>query len=196
MRLILKRKEEITLAVYIISDTHFGHNNIIKYTNRPFKDTDEMDEYIAEQWLETVGEDDIVIHLGDIALKCAHLDEVLENLPGKKYLVMGNHDWCRTKTYYRKRGFIEVYDNLEVEVDGVKVLLTHMPDLEAKVPNIHGHLHNATNFAGTLSKYNILYAPELENYAPVKIQELLKRGGFPVVSDEPVVEIKGEVQKV
>ena len=177
---------------FIISDTHFGHANIIKYCNRPFESTDAMDEYIAEQWINEVGEDDTVIHLGDVAFKTQYLDEVLTNLPGRKILVWGNHDWCRTKTYYRKRGFEEVYDELLVKVGGKDVRLTHMPSDKTDMPNIHGHLHNVQNFSGALGPHNILYSPENQGYKPVRIEELLNEGGYPIANENTVTELVGE----
>lgn len=79
--------------VFFTSDTHFGHQNIIKYCDRPFKDTDQMDEVIIKRWNETVPVDGIVYHLGDIAL-----GEIAKSLPkvgrlnGYKVAIMGNHD--------------------------------------------------------------------------------------------------------
>ena len=51
--------------IYFTSDTHFGHENIIGYCERPFKNADEMDEVITSNWNALVGEDDKVYHLGD-----------------------------------------------------------------------------------------------------------------------------------
>ena len=177
---------------FIISDTHFGHANIIKYCNRPFESTVQMDEYIAEKWIEEVGEEDTVLHLGDVAFKTQYLDEVIQSLPGRKILVWGNHDWCRTKTYYRKRGFDEVYDELLVKVGGQDVRLTHMPSDKTDMPNIHGHLHNAKNFNGALGSHNILYSPEVQDYKPMDIVDLLNEGGYPVATENPITEILGE----
>lgn len=79
--------------IYFTSDTHFGHANIIKYCERPFKDTDHMDETIIANWNRTVSPDDTVFHLGDVAL--GNIDKSLacvSRLNGYKICVLGNHD--------------------------------------------------------------------------------------------------------
>lgn len=53
--------------VYLISDMHFGHPNIIKYENRPFSSVEEMDAAIMNNWNATVGKDDKVFILGDVS---------------------------------------------------------------------------------------------------------------------------------
>ena len=53
---------------FFTSDTRFGHANIIKYSERPFRDAQQMDEALIQNWNESVGEDDIVFHLGDFTL--------------------------------------------------------------------------------------------------------------------------------
>lgn len=53
---------------FFTSDTHFGHRNIIKYTNRPFANAQEMDDVLIARWNETVGEHDTIYHLGDFSL--------------------------------------------------------------------------------------------------------------------------------
>lgn len=81
------------MTIFFTSDTHFGHANIIKYCDRPFKDTDHMDEAIIERWNETVSPEDTVYHLGDIALgTIADSLPKVARLNGYKIAVLGNHD--------------------------------------------------------------------------------------------------------
>ena len=81
------------MKVFIISDTHFGHENIIKYCNRPFSSVEEMDEKMIKNWNETVSNNDVVLHLGDFGLgKKEYIASIVKRLNGKKILIMGNHD--------------------------------------------------------------------------------------------------------
>ena len=54
--------------VFITSDHHFGHANIINYANRPFVNLQEMDENLIAAWNSVVKPDDWVYHLGDFTL--------------------------------------------------------------------------------------------------------------------------------
>ena len=80
---------------FFTSDTHFGHRNILKYTDRHlrYRDVDHMNEEIVHAWNSQVGPDDEVYHLGDVALgPWVEWDSILTRLNGFKILVVGNHD--------------------------------------------------------------------------------------------------------
>jgi len=53
---------------WFISDTHFSHSNIIRYTGRPFQSVKEMDERLIENWNALVKSQDTVFFLGDFGL--------------------------------------------------------------------------------------------------------------------------------
>lgn len=79
--------------VFFTSDLHIGHARIIELCNRPFRDVDDMNEQLVENWNERVTDDDVVFILGDLAL--GKIDDSLEwvkHLLGRKMLVPGNHD--------------------------------------------------------------------------------------------------------
>ena len=80
--------------VYFVSDTHFGHENIIKYCSRPFKNAAEMDKALVKNWNSTVPEDGIVFHLGDFSLGGAPLMKNLCAALNRKEMhgLWGNHD--------------------------------------------------------------------------------------------------------
>ena len=50
------------MKIWIIADTHFYHENIIKFENRPL---DNVEQIIAN-WNKVVADEDLVIHLGDV----------------------------------------------------------------------------------------------------------------------------------
>jgi len=57
------------LKTWFTADTHFGHSNIIKYTKRPFRTVDQMNEVLIRNWNSRIGKKDIVIFLGDFIFK-------------------------------------------------------------------------------------------------------------------------------
>ena len=75
--------------VFFTSDTHFNHTNIIRFCDRPFGSTEEMNEKLIGNWNSVVGPDDIVFHLGDFCLGgSAEWTKVLDRLNGKIYLII------------------------------------------------------------------------------------------------------------
>ena len=75
---------------WFTADDHFGHANIIKYCNRPFKNVEEMDEILINNWNSKVGANDIVYFLGDFCLK--EPGRYLDRLNGVIYFIRGSHD--------------------------------------------------------------------------------------------------------
>lgn len=129
------------MKIFVTSDTHFNHENIIKYCNRPFKDSKEMNEIIIKNWNEVVSNNDIVYHLGDFGFGTfSELQDIFNRLNGIKYLVMGNHDYKVGKNYYLDLGFTSVYKKV-FEFD--KYIFTHRPILVEKDKiNVYGHIHD------------------------------------------------------
>jgi calcineurin-like phosphoesterase family protein len=79
--------------IFVTSDHHFGHANIIRLCDRPFADVDEMNHAMVDRWNSVVSTEDTVIIGGDFAL--GKINETIKFaglLNGKKTLLCGNHD--------------------------------------------------------------------------------------------------------
>ena len=134
---------------YFTSDLHLGHANIIRFCNRPFADVDEMDETIIANWESRVREDDNVYILGDLMYRAkAAPDDVLSRLPGRKHLVVGNHDHTWLSRVDISKHFVEVEDIIVLKTGGITMTLCHYPMLSW--PHsfygsymVFGHIHNS-----------------------------------------------------
>lgn len=131
-----------------ISDTHFGHANIINFDKRPFKSVEEMDEALIQNWNEVVHKDDTVNILGDFCWqKASRWIEILKQLKGNKILIRGNHD-LKSFPHELKNYFAVVSEQLGIVDEGRKVILNHYPqpfywhDTDEKVYMLYGHVHN------------------------------------------------------
>ena len=93
--------------IFFVADTHFGHEAMIRFENRPFKDIRDMEQQIIKNWNETVAREDRVFVLGDFAFgDKAEVTRLCRSLNGKKTLVLGNHD-TQSPEWYRECGFDE-----------------------------------------------------------------------------------------
>jgi calcineurin-like phosphoesterase family protein len=133
------------MAIFFTSDTHFGHGGALGLYQRPFASVSVMNEALVERWNETVGSDDVVWHLGDFAIR--QLPEMvaglLSHLNGRKHLVAGNNDPPATREL---EGWQSVQSYLEIETDGVSLVLCHYPfrswrGMAKGWINLHGHSH-------------------------------------------------------
>lgn len=132
-------------AVWLISDTHFGHEKtctVFKREDgsplRPFSCAEEMDEFMIKAWNERVKPNDKVYHLGDVVINRKFL-HVLGRLNGDKVLIRGNHDIFDLKDYTQHFRDLRGYHVMN------GMILSHIPIHEQQLArfgcNIHGHLH-------------------------------------------------------
>lgn len=147
--------------IYFISDTHFNHNNIIKFCNRPFNDVLEMNEVLIDNWNKVVKPTDNIYHLGDVGF--GHINHILERLNGKKYLITGSHD---KNVHLIKKYFIGI-DNMKVIKEKIPITLCHYAmrtwyHSHFNTWHLYGHSHGNLEGLGKsfdVSVENILYKP-------------------------------------
>ena len=133
-------------AVFLVSDTHFGHAGVCKFTEsdgvtkiRPWTDPAEMDEEMVKRWNETVRPADKVYHLGDVVINRKALP-TMARLNGDKVLIRGNHDIFPDDEYRKYFRELRAYHVMN------GMILSHIPlhsdSLGRFGVNIHGHLHS------------------------------------------------------
>lgn len=175
------------MRLYIWSDHHYFHKNIIKYQDRPF-------EYSYRGMIDNaklmyfnhksiVKKDDVVVFLGDVALIKEYLKpyifEMFKQLPGYKFLVRGNHD-TRSTGFYQSLGFLDAYDYLTIN----QYFLCHYPIdpgtpkifkdafLESKCSTvIHGHVHNREVQEDGIKRINVCVDYKDNNYKPLEFTD-------------------------
>lgn len=156
---------------FLISDTHFGHANILTFKKqngdplRSFHNIVEHDEHLIEQWNKTVSPNDKVYHLGDVGFKnFTNLSLILNRLNGTKVLIKGNHDNFKLSQYQQYFKDVRASHILD------KFILTHIPIHPESVgrwkANIHGHLHD--NSLKDNRYFNV--SVEKTNYAPLDFE--------------------------
>lgn len=167
--------------VFIWSDHHLGHDNIIKHTNRPFGCAVDMDAKLLANAQDAVSQDDWLIFVGDLAMwhDPPAVHDWMAACPGRKVLVLGNHDMrgrgCPASIeQWQELGFLAVADVacLPPTRHSPTLWLTHYPlpiDLiPAATVNVHGHTHR--HLMGP-SRINVCV--EHTGYRPVRLRDLI-----------------------
>lgn len=167
-------------GVFIISDTHFGHESTCtKFKRddgsplRPFSCAEEMDEHMVKAWNERVGKNDKVYHLGDVVIGRKHL-KTLSRLNGDKVLIKGNHDIFKLSDYTEHFRDIRAYHVMN------GLILSHVPvhveSLARFGCNIHGHLHaNRVMDGDKIDPRYFNASVECIDFAPILFEDLQKR---------------------
>ena len=163
--------------IYIWSDLHLGHANIIEYEQRPFQNITEMNKKLLHNWRTIIKSNDTIINLGDIAFKTnkEYLSKIIKNLPGYKILIMGNHDRSKSTRWWIEIGFDEVY-KYPIIYEG-KYILSHEPIFTNEYINIHGHIHNKKTENSEL-KYlpnQINISVEMIDYKPILFEKIIEQ---------------------
>ena len=174
--------------MFFTSDTHFCHENIIKYCKRPFANIAENDEEIIRRWNEKVPEDGIVFHLGDVAFgDPERVDNILERLNGTIYLVIGNHDWLRIVNNHKWR-FEMMTQQINMKIGKRHIILNHYPMLafsgawrgEDATYQLFGHVHTSPYTDKGLDQQRMKYlftsqydvGVDNNNFTPIRWKEV------------------------
>ena len=174
-------------AVFLVSDTHFGHAGVCRFTRndgvtklRPWDNADEMDEAMVAAWNERVRPNDKVYHLGDVVINRKVLG-IMRRLNGDKVLIRGNHDIFPDVEYREHFRELRAYHVMN------GMILSHIPihseSLGRFGVNIHGHLHAnrvmLPGFNGKITdivdtRYHCVCV-EQTNFAPILFEDVIKR---------------------
>jgi len=167
---------------WVISDTHFRHEAILTFKDyagkppRTFDSVEQMDECMMDNWNDMIKPEDTVYHLGDVLFGEDKLDWMQTNfkkLPGKKYLILGNHDNPKFMAMFFKQIMLW-------EVIKPGLLLSHTPQHpstlqethrfgQQHILNIHGHIHSNPSPEGPYKCVCV----EQTDFAPVNLDSLL-----------------------
>lgn len=173
-------------SVWIVSDTHFGHEGVCRFTHndgvtkiRPWEKAEEMDEEMVSLWNDRVRPKDKVYHLGDVVINRKSLS-LLNRLHGDKVLIRGNHDIFKLNDYVKYFRDIRSYHIL----DGM--VFSHVPvhpeSLGRHRANVHGHLHvnHVMRECPLCLKVEkdpryLNVSVEQTNFAPIDLSEVIRR---------------------
>ena len=172
--------------VWVWSDLHFYHKNIIEFSERPYNDVHQMNAHLVANFNDYVGPNDVSIWVGDVGFANeTKINTLVNQCNGYKILIIGNHDFHRRKRPL-KLNFDEIHLLYAHETPEVDLLFTHYPMDNIPYPwvNIHGHLHAFPNpDTGHPLHYNVCC--ELHNYRPLELDEVIRVAKNRVTNYEP-----------
>lgn len=160
------------MKYWFTADCHFGHANIIKYCNRPFSDVGTMNAVLIKNWVDTVGKDDTVFHLGDFSFMNKQVtQDLLAQLPGRIVFLKGNHEG-------HPKSIIE---SVIIRHEGHSIMLTHYPERATPLMiTFCGHVHEKWNMQYHIDEQGkkgfpiINVGVDVWNYKPVDFETLDK----------------------
>ena len=158
------------MAIYFTADCHFNHANIIKYTNRPFRDVIEMNNELIRRWNEVVKPNDIVYHVGDFAFKHKRdTRKITKQLNGTIIHIRGNHDW--------NNGIKTLIEDATMLFGNEVVLVQHRPPKsvsENYTLVLCGHVHDKWKYKIVDNVLVVNVGVDVWDYRPVSTGKILR----------------------
>lgn len=161
---------------FITSDTWFGREFICDIAKRPFKDVNEMNNILIKNWNKNVKKNDVVFHLGNFAWDPITAENVLKNLNGKIYFLLGNEDDALVEVCNKFKN-VHVIDYGYVKIPYYDIVISHYPMLDWPGKDtgsvlFHGHsvYKNDTKFVSGSNVVNV--CTDFWDYSPVKISSI------------------------
>lgn len=173
--------EVVKNRIFVTSDTHFRHKNILKYEAefRPFENVEQMNVELINRWNSVVGPMDVVFHLGDFGFTSKNLTRILlSRMNGRKILLLGNHD--REQKIKREKwielGFSRVFSH-PFMMDN-RFIFSHEPlaEIPAGKINIYGHVHSSKDFK-TFETNRYCVCVERHDLKPVEYAKIVELYG-------------------
>lgn len=185
--------------IWFTSDTHFGHANIIQYTNRPYDTVEEMNNSLIANWNKYIKPDDIVYHLGDFCL--GDIDEFLnyvKQLNGNIYILeyAWHHDKRWLSEYYTE-ALMQSYSQLskmpqlldsmvvleliDCKINNSKynqkITLCHYPLLEWEAKHygtwhLYGHIHTQGLYKHTNQSMDV--GVDNTEFKPISLKQVIE----------------------
>jgi calcineurin-like phosphoesterase family protein len=171
------------VGIFFTSDQHFGHANVIKFCNRPFKDVDDMQERLIENHNSVVRPGDLVYMLGDMFWRTTSLERALMikiRLNGQHYYINGNHEELFKNKSLRDQ-FIWIKERETIHPAGYQyIVLDHFA---GKVWNkshsgsyqLYGHSHNELDKNPDTSLLSCDVGVDSWDYKPVSIEQVKEK---------------------
>lgn len=117
------------MNIHFVSDHHWYHDNILKFTKRGFSSLEEMHEEYIKRWNKKVKVGDTTYILGDNVWNTIGMNkykELMDKLNGQKILIEGNHDRVKALSA-SKLGLTAILQSTVIKLGKVEILLSHYP---------------------------------------------------------------------
>ena len=128
------------MNVFLMSDLHLGHKNILKFSSawRQGATVDEHDEWLIDTINSVVRPKDYLYLLGDLVFGADNLHK-LGRINGDKRIILGNHDTYDIQEYTKYGKILpSLYKYKHFWLSHAPV---HPEELRGRV-NVHGHVHH------------------------------------------------------
>ena len=157
------------MTAFFTSDTHFSGKRTLELSKRPFKDINEMDSAIIENWNSKVTNDDTVYHLGDFGE------------PGMIRLLYGKEIFFLPGITYDTKEVIDELKHLDERIHiirrnevvlygGKNYVLVHEPETAKSNYTffLYGHIHKLQ----MVKRNGLCVSQDAHHFCPISLEEV------------------------